>query len=131
MRTKSTLGILAVLCIAMPLSGAAQHLSPPFPAHDATASWLTPGSPAATPPSLAGFGNPSDYRWEGVLIGGVVLGVTATIFGASYCAEDNAANRSCVWPAVGLGLAGGTVGAVVGGLVGGLIPKNRSGSGSP
>jgi hypothetical protein len=53
------------------------------------------------------FGHPDDYRWEGLLVGGVGLGLFAV-----FQLNDV---RWFPW--------GAFAGGVVGGLIGGLIPK--------
>jgi hypothetical protein len=53
------------------------------------------------------FAHPADYRWEGLLVGGVGLGLFAV-----FQLNDV---RWVPWGAFG--------GGVVGGLIGGLLPK--------
>jgi hypothetical protein len=64
-----------------------------------------------------------DHRWEGVVLGGLLLGIGTAIVGNRLCNEDNIAEKKCFGPTVGYGLVGATVGVVTGGLIGSAIPK--------
>ena len=62
-----------------------------------------------------------DYRWEGLLLGAAVVGLTGALLMHGTCE----ANESCTGPTVsGLALGAG-VGGVVGGLVGANISKGQ------
>jgi hypothetical protein len=76
-------------------------------------------------PTLA-FGHPDDYRWEGVLVGSIAVGLLGAILGNGLCHFDRPdPPGGCVVPTfLGL-LFGGATGAGVGGLLGGLIPKGE------
>jgi hypothetical protein len=64
-----------------------------------------------------------DYRWEGLVIGGAVLGVAAALVGHSLCTDDTA-DKSCTRATIIPGLVGMTAGAVTGGLIGSSVHKN-------
>lgn len=70
----------------------------------------------------AAFGNAQDHRWEGVLVGGVGLGVVMTLARLTSCSSESTGR--CAGATVAWGLAGGTVGAVLGGIIGGAIAKS-------
>lgn len=64
-----------------------------------------------------------DYRLEGVVIGGVLLGGASALLGSLACGADPAANgspRSCA----GIALVGGAVGVAVGGVLGYFVGKS-------
>lgn len=92
-------------------------------------SWSKPASDRAKPESSAitigDLARAPDHRWEGVIAGGLLLGVGSAIVGYVICTEDNSANNNCAYTTIGFGLVGGTVGAVTGGLIGSLIPKGN------
>src|SRR5439155_10271870 len=106
----------------------AQHISPQFK----TASLKTFSCEyhcafsIGTVPADSGrrFGNPHDYRWEGVLIGGGGLGLLGGVGGFVWCNQEN--SHSCGLLALGTGAFMGTIGVVVGGIVGSAIPKHGS-----
>ena len=106
------LGVLA------PRDGLAQRRAPAF------ATWSAPArsAPLTTP---VAFGHPDDYRWEGVLIGGVALGILGGAYGAAMCSYDNAAAVECFGIVAATTLLAGLTGAIAGGLLGGLIPKTN------
>jgi hypothetical protein len=64
-----------------------------------------------------------DYRWEGLVIGGLLLGATAAYVGNRLCNDDNIADKRCTGATVGGFFVGATVGVVTGGLIGSAIPK--------
>jgi hypothetical protein len=64
-----------------------------------------------------------DYRWEGVVIGGLFLGVAAAYLGNRLCDEDNIADKRCTGATLGGFSVGATVGVVTGGLIASAIPK--------
>jgi hypothetical protein len=115
----TAVGALCALAVAPPV--AAQRAARPFPgfAPALAAQW----SADAPDRAAVRFGHPDDYRWEGLLVGGVVLGVTSAVVGASLCAQDDSADGSCFYPTVLVTVAGAGAGAMVGVLIGGLIPK--------
>jgi hypothetical protein len=71
----------------------------------------------------AGSANTRDYRWEGLLVGALTLGVAGGFLGSRLCTLSDSADRHCVRMTVGLGLLGAFGGGIIGGVVGGAIPK--------
>ncbi|HXF96113.1 MAG TPA: hypothetical protein VNI61_08410 [Gemmatimonadales bacterium] len=70
-----------------------------------------------------GFGNAPDHRWEGVVIGGVSLGIAGAIIAHGFCDYEGGRRSGCFGRTVAGGLVGAAAGAGLGGLIGGLIPK--------
>ena len=65
-----------------------------------------------------------DYRWEGLVVGGVIVGVLGARLSAGFCGyDDSGAKENCTWQTIEGFAIGATVGSVVGGLLGSLIPK--------
>ena len=60
-----------------------------------------------------------DHRWEGIVLGGLLVGLGGALLGNSLCEAE----EDCTRPTVGIGLIGATLGVVVGGIVGSTIPK--------
>jgi hypothetical protein len=89
-----------------------------------TAAFATAPAPWATERSKIRM-HPDDYRWEGVIAGGIGGAVFGTVVGIGMCGFDsNRPTVECV-PAGFLGLTiGAVLGGGLGGLVGGLIPKH-------
>ena len=92
-------------------------------------AWSHPGPqpPAAavepqrtTTPLL---GRAPDYRWEGLIIGAVALGLAAASLYSGLDADVGATLMGVA--------AGATAGAVIGGLIGTLFPKAPSARGTP
>lgn len=97
--------------------------------HGVTADLLTPRVTSAQWSARSrtpSFGNAHDHRWEGVVIGGLVLGVGMAIVGSQTCEDSGSGGGGCFRTTVGFGLLGGTVGVVVGGIAGSLIPKRTA-----
>lgn len=68
-----------------------------------------------------------DYRWEGVAIGAVALGVAGLLVASATCSLAETPSERCgVGTYVGSTAIGALLGGVVGGLVGGLFPKGQS-----
>lgn len=67
-----------------------------------------------------------DYRVEGAVLGGVLLGAAGVLIGAFGCADPgiNGSPRSCGGAEVGAGALGFLAGAAVGYLVGRSVPKD-------
>ena len=72
------------------------------------------------------LGNAPDYRWEGVMIGAVTVGIGGALLANGFCDYGGTHDENCFGRTVVGGAIGATVGAVVGGLIGGLIPKKRA-----
>jgi H+/Cl- antiporter ClcA len=64
-----------------------------------------------------------DYRWEGLVIGAALLGVSAAYLGSRLCGLSDTGNAHCFRTTVGLGLLGAFGGGIIGGVIGGMIPK--------
>jgi hypothetical protein len=67
-----------------------------------------------------------DYRWEGVVIGGVLLGAAGAFVASGFCNQGNqdiGADKGCAGPTVLGFFFGATIGVVTGGLIGSAIPK--------
>jgi hypothetical protein len=116
-------GFLIEVLATAPLSG--QHAGVPFE------QWEASGIPA-----LAGTGVQADtalaprrdYRYEGLLLGGLVLGVAGAwvgsqISGPCTLSPGSSCYNDRVGTAVGLGLVSAVVGGGIGYLVGRLSPK--------
>lgn len=127
---KSSVALLAALHVSCHVPLAAQHLPPTTPPFEV--AWpLGPGGPTAHP--LTHQAQPltsnllpkaPDYRWEGIVVGGVVLGVGSAVLFHGFC-DDGQGRASCALRAIEGALIGAVVGAGVGGLIGGLIPKKN------
>lgn len=65
----------------------------------------------------------SDYRWEGLVIGAALLGVSAAYLGSRLCGLSDTGNTHCFRTTLGLGLLGAFGGGIIGGVIGGMIPK--------
>lgn len=120
---KRAVPLLLVLCF--PAQAGAQALRSTFPRYE-------PSLPITATPALDGLrptpsreftsGVARDYRWTGLIVGAVGLGVSAGAVSLVLCRESQT-DESCAGPTALFGLVGATVGAVVGGLVGSWIPK--------
>ena len=112
--------VLSAMACASP--ALAQRAHDPFPRFAPTYSsaWgqSVPESPGVT------FGHPDDYRWEGMIAGGVVLGVASLALTSAMCSDDS--GGGC--PFVVATVSGVTAGAVIGGLIGATIPKTPADS---
>ncbi len=65
-----------------------------------------------------------DHRWEGAIIGGVTLGLLASMMSHGLCTQGGDSFSSCLDTTI-LALAVGAVpGLVVGGMLGSAIPKS-------
>jgi hypothetical protein len=104
--------------------GCAQRLSPPVFAP--FVSDLNTGAPAARLQPAGLFPAAPDYRWEGLVVGGAILGVLGIAVGRGFCGyDDSAVKKSCLLPTINGFLIGATVGGVTGGLLGSAIPKSH------
>jgi hypothetical protein len=118
------------LLVVSPALLAGQHIPPTTtPAFDFGMS-SRPSDPAAAmatrqalPHASNLFPKAPDHRWEGVVVGGVVLGLAGVVVASSFCDHDGQQQDNCAYRVVGSGLVGAVIGTVVGGLIGGLIPK--------
>jgi len=112
----------AILLLAVG-SADAQRLTPRF------ATLPEPFAESAARPSAAAvaFGHPDDYRWEGLLVGGIGLGLFGTYLAVGLCCDPDSGGEGVNTVLAGLGgfLVGGFLGGVTGGLLGGLIPKEK------
>lgn len=64
-----------------------------------------------------------DHRWEGLIIGGLTVGILGAAAGSQLCHLSDSTNQHCLRTSVGLGLLGAFTGGITGGLIGGAIPK--------
>jgi hypothetical protein len=121
-----------VLLVGASRSVSGQQLSPSrFPAR--AASDLTVGltgdrlyvltSHAAPLAPLKADSAHRDYRWEGLIIGALALGVGGALAANGLC-HDDSSDKDCTGSIVGYFLVGATVGGVTGGLIGAAIPKD-------
>jgi hypothetical protein len=86
-----------------------------------------PTQPPARPVSFIHSSAP-DYRWEGLAIGAIAVGVFAAYVVNGVCNDPDNGGGGCAVPTAEGLLFGATVGGVTGGLLGTLIPKNDSAS---
>lgn len=70
------------------------------------------------------LGNADDYRYEGALIGGVVLGLGGALLVGGLCSSSDSSDN-CGLKAIEGGVLLGALGALSGALIGGLFPKRR------
>lgn len=94
------------------------------------AAFPMPGSPSiretqATAHFRKASAATNDYRWEGLIIGGVAVGLFGAALGASFCGYGNASgdDGGCFTQTLGGGLMGALVGGVTGGLIGSQISR--------
>jgi hypothetical protein len=85
-------------------------------------SWTTWKPPALDTTTASVKKGTPDYRWEGAIVGGVVVGALGGITAGGICSDNG--GDSCGLRAAGGVLFGGVVGVVVGGLIGSLFPKH-------
>ena len=112
--------VVTLLAMGAPRGLAAQRLA------EMPATWAS-HSPLGIGRDQPPLVKSRDYRWEGTVLGGVIVGASGFLLGSLFCA-DPAANgipKSCGGAEVGIGAAGLVVGAGVGYLLGGSIPKHR------
>jgi outer membrane lipoprotein SlyB len=114
---------LGALCIVAspalsPASG--QRLGPPVFAP--FVADLATGATVSRPVRL--FPPAPDYRWEGLVVGGVIVGALGAMLGGGFCGyDDSAVNKNCTWQTIEGFVIGALVGGVTGGLLGSAIPK--------
>lgn len=112
--------MIALWWILVPATASAQSAAPvPWRTYESAAfdaEFIKRSTPT--------FGNPTDYRWEGVIIGATAMGILGGVAGALLCSEEsNNYSSECLGPTLGWTLMGATVGGVTGGLLGSLFPK--------
>ena len=71
--------------------------------------------------SLKLFPRAPDYRYEGAIVGFVLVGVGTAVVSAGLCGQSETQN--CTGPVIGLSLLLGACGALTGALIGGMMPK--------
>ena len=105
-----------------PLAG--QRLAPSPPRWEPELRWA-PELRSSTPATTARlFPEAPDYRWEGLVVGGVLVGALGAVLGDGFCGYDEIQpTHSCVWPTLEGFAIGAVVGGVTGGLLGSLMPK--------
>lgn len=100
---------------------------------------LSPLASATSLPALhmtsAPLAAAADYRWEGLYIGAISLGLPFGVAGADLGCHADEGFSPTVGSCVGLTLfcaaVGATIGGVAGGLIGGLFPKSEPAEASP
>ena len=110
-----------ICCTGTSLPAQSQPLAA---APSAWATWVPPVIWKG--PGINGAVKPQDYRREGMIIGGSVLGVGTGVLVYGLCRgfENPGSVGECLGKGL-IGVAGGAlVGVGVGGLVGGLFPKS-------
>ena len=83
-------------------------------------------------PASATASSRRDYRLEGLVVGGLVLGAVGAWIGAEVCHSgpqpvSAGSGESCTGDALVIGLAGAAVGGGIGYLLGRLTPKRSPG----
>jgi hypothetical protein len=119
-------GLLIEVFAAAPLSG--QHASVPLEQWESSGSFLAPAPDRTGVEPDTVLAPRRDYRYEGLLIGGLVLGVAGAwagsqISGGCALSPGNSCYNDKVGTAVGLGLLSAVVGGGFGYLIGRLSPK--------
>jgi hypothetical protein len=108
--------------VSAPLPG--QRLAPTPPRWEPELRWAPQLRSATTARTSRLFPPAPDYRWEGLLVGGVLVGAFGAALGNGFCGYDEIQPKgSCVWPTVEGFAIGAVVGGVTGGLLGSLMPK--------
>jgi hypothetical protein len=126
LRHFAVVGLLIQVLATAPLSG--QQANVPLERWDVSSVWVAPavmGTGAERDTMLAPR---RDYRYEGLLIGGLAVGVAGALVGSQIsgpCAlsSGNSCHNDKVGTAVGLGLLSAAVGGGFGYLIGRLSPK--------
>lgn len=103
-----------VVVAAEPVAG--QRLEKPLPHWEPA---LQSSAPSRAPKAPV-----PDYRWEGLAVGGTLVGALGAVAGNGFCShDDSAVKRSCLLPTVEGFVVGALVGGVTGGLLGSAIHK--------
>jgi len=116
---RSALVILVVFAAvaAGPLD--AQRMAKPLPHWEPLLQSSAPAPKTPTPTPAP------DYRWEGLAVGGLFVGMLGAALGNGLCAQDESGTQgSCFLPTVEGFVLGAVVGGVTGGLLGSAIPKS-------
>ena len=119
---RTTLFALCVIVAAVPRTVSAQRLAELPPA------WASSSGPNPTPlgPPLIKTG---DYRLEGTVVGGVLLGAAGLALSGVACPGATptiaGARPSCTGTKLAMGGAGLAIGASLGYLLGWALPKYR------
>lgn len=127
------LGAASTSVAQVPRSHVALH--PEDPKIVAMLDWPAPGIHILSAPTqrffwdmpgTSGPGQPAtqdstgDHRWDGIILGGVGLGLGGMLVGSQLCE----AREDCSGTTVLFGLLGATVGSVIGGFIGASVPKH-------
>ena len=97
--------VLCVFVLTKPSAAHAQHAPQPFARF--TPTLVEERAQALPQRGAVVFGHPADYRWEGLLVGGIGFGLLVAFY----------FDQPLAFP------YGALAGGVVGGLIGGMIPK--------
>jgi hypothetical protein len=119
-------GALIEALVAAPLLG--QHARVPFEQWEASSGLVAPAVPRTGAEPAPEVVRQRDHRYEGLLVGGLVLGVAGAwagsqISGGCALSPPDSCYNDRVGSAVALGLLGAAVGGGLGYLVGRLSPK--------
>lgn len=113
--------ILLVIAFVRPASAQARFASTPGPTYA-----LFRPAPTAPPARPEGFIHSSapDYRWEGLVIGGLIGGTLAAFLVSQ--SGDGGTCSGCVGEAVGVTALGAAAGGLIGMFAGLVTAKNTS-----
>jgi len=116
-----------LLLAALPVGLSAQRLE-----HGGWEPWTPTFRVSTNAPASATASSRRDYRLEGLVVGGLVLGAVGAWIGAEVCHSgpqpvSAGSGESCTGDALVIGLAGAAVGGGIGYLLGRLTPKRSPG----
>ena len=97
----------------------AQRLAPPFGRHPPDAY---KASERTAPSQL--FPKAADHRYEGAILGIVLIGGGAAILGRGMC-ESSELDKNCGWETLKFALVGSLAGGISGALIGAAFPKRQ------